>query len=100
MKKDGEFLFAQELGHAAGGGDVPRRQGREGGRIEVFRLARGGDELSVFVHQEDDFRVRLLKKTLQFRVYLLEFFFIHHQVGTQHVCLPVQNVPVVRSRSY
>ena len=86
VEQDGKFLLAQQLGHTARGRNVAGGQGGKRRGVKIFRFTRGGDELAVLIHEEHDLGIGLGKEALEFRVYELKLFVIHHEILTQHRC--------------
>ena len=84
VEVDREFIFADDLGEAPGGGDAARGQRGEARRVDSPHLARFADQLAVAIDDEDSLGVCVFDELLDDGQDLAIILVVHHQLRVIH----------------
>ena len=84
-----EVLLADDLGEAARGGDASGSERRQARRVDPAHLAGFGDELAVFVDDEDALGVGVPDQSLNDGEDLPIILVVHHELSVHHRQAPL-----------
>jgi hypothetical protein len=85
----GKYVFADQFGHAAGGGNITGGERREAGGVHVAYLTVKGNGLTISVNEENYPGGTFDAQTGEDRFHSLELLFLNYEGRLCHLLIPI-----------